>query len=90
MTGQVTGVVTRLENYLQEDCPLLLIWCGAHQLDLAMELIMTRVAGNARLFNVMLRIIAYLGRQQTLIVDMCTTRPRAVSWPLAVNKKVTN
>ena len=46
MTGRAAGVVTRLQNYMQANCPLLRVWCGAHQLDLVMEHIMTGVVGN--------------------------------------------
>jgi hypothetical protein len=34
LTGRAAGVVTRLRNHMHEDCPLLRIWCEAHQLDL--------------------------------------------------------
>jgi hypothetical protein len=85
MTGRAAGVVTRLQNYMHEDCPLLRIWCGAHQLDLVMEHIMTRVVGDA-FFNVMLGFITYLGRQQKLIADMGTTCPRVVNRWLSTNK----
>jgi hypothetical protein len=88
MTGRAAGVVTRLQNYMHEDCPLLQIWCGAHQLDLVMEHVMTNVVGNS-FFNVMLRFIAYLGRQQKLIADMGTTCPRVVNRWLSTYK-VTN
>jgi hypothetical protein len=57
MTGRAAGVVTRLQNCMHKDCPLLRVWCGAHQLDLVMEHIMTSVVGDV-FFQVMLRFIA--------------------------------
>jgi hypothetical protein len=43
MTGRVAGVVTRIDNAMNEACQLTRIWCGAHQLDLVMEYIMSHV-----------------------------------------------
>ncbi len=43
MTGRVAGVVTRLDAAMHNDCCLIRIWCGAHQLDLVMEDIMNNV-----------------------------------------------
>ena len=88
MTGQAAGVVTRLQNYMQDDCPLFRIWCGAHQLDLVMEHIMTGVVGNT-FFDIMLKFISHLSRQQKLIADMGTTCPRVVNRWLSTYK-VTN
>jgi hypothetical protein len=78
MTGRAAGVVTRLQKYVHKDCPLLRIWCGAHQLDLVMEHIMTNVVGDTFL-NTMLRFISHLSCQQKLIAEMGTTCPRVVN-----------
>ena len=88
MTGRAAGVVTRLQNYMHNNCPLFRIWCGAHQLDLVMEHVMTEVVGNSFL-NVMLKFISHLSRQQKLIADMGTTCPRVVNRWLSTYK-VTN
>lgn len=87
MTGRAAGVVTRLQNYMHEDCPLLR-WCGAHQQDLVMEHIMTNVVGDT-FFNTMLRFISHLSRQQKLIAEMGTKCPRVVNRWLSTYK-VTN
>jgi hypothetical protein len=88
MTGRAAGVVTRLQNYMHDNCPLFRIWCGAHQLDLVMEHVMTEVVGNS-FFNVMLKFISHLSRQQKLVADMGTTCPRVVNRWLSTYK-VTN
>ncbi len=43
MIGRVVGVVTRFDGALHSDCSLIWISCGAHQLDLVMEDIMSNV-----------------------------------------------
>jgi hypothetical protein len=43
MTGRVAGVVTRLDAAMHNDCSLIRIWCGVHQIDLVMEDIMNNV-----------------------------------------------
>jgi hypothetical protein len=78
LTGRAAGVETRLWNHMHKDCPLLRIWCGAHQLDLVMEHIMTNVVGDTFL-NTMLRFISHLSCQQKLIAEMGTTCPRVVN-----------
>ena len=88
MTGCAAGVVTRLQTSMHEQCPLLQIWCGAHQFDLVMEYIMTKVV-NDRFFSVLLNFIAQLSYQQKLIADMGTTCPRIVNCWLS-SYKVTN
>ena len=88
MTGQAAGVVTRLQNYMHNNCPLFRIWCRAHQLDLVMEHIMTEVVGYS-FFNVMLQFISHLSCQQKLIADMGTTCPCVVNRWLSIYK-VTN
>ena len=89
MTGRAAGVVTRLQNYMHDNCPLFRIWCGAHQLDLVMEHIMTDVVGNPFFTSVMLKFISHLSHQQKLIGDMGTTCPRVVNCWLSTIK-VTN
>jgi hypothetical protein len=43
MTGRVSGVVTRLSNAMHNECPLIRVWCGAHQVDRVMEHIMDTI-----------------------------------------------
>jgi hypothetical protein len=88
MTGRAAGVVTRLQRSMHGQCPMLRIWCGAHQLDLVMEHIMTKVV-NDRFFAVMLKFITHLSRQQKLIAEMGTTCPCIVNRWLS-SYKVTN
>ena len=57
-------------------------------MDLVMEHIMTEVVGNS-FFNVMLKFISHLSRQQKLVADMDTTCPRVVNRWLSTYK-VTN
>lgn len=78
MTGRAAGVVTRLQRSMHEKCPMIRIWCGAHQLDLVMEHIMTTVV-NDSFFSVMLKFITHLSRQNKLIADMGTACPRIVN-----------
>jgi hypothetical protein len=49
MTGSVAGVVTRLTR----------IWCGAHQLDLVMEEIISNIV-KERFFSIMTGFITHL------------------------------
>ncbi|CAK9196795.1 unnamed protein product [Sphagnum troendelagicum] len=59
MTGQVAGVVTRLNNAMHNECPLIRVWCGAHQLDLIMEYIMNSIV-KERFFTTMTGFITHL------------------------------
>jgi len=43
MTGRIASVVTCLNVVMHSDCSLIRIWCGAHQLDLVMEYIISNV-----------------------------------------------
>jgi len=78
MTGRVAGVVTRLDAAMHNDSSLIRIWCGAHQLDLVMEDIMSNVI-KERFFLVMTGFITHLTRQQNLITKMQTTCPRVIN-----------
>jgi hypothetical protein len=59
MTRQVVGVVTRLDAVMHSDCSLIRIWCGAHQLDLVMEDIISNVI-KERFFSIMIGFITHL------------------------------
>jgi hypothetical protein len=72
MTGRVSGVVIRLSNVMHNECPLIRIWCGAHQLDLVMEHIMDTIVKEC-FFIVMTGFITHLTWQLNLIADMKTT-----------------
>jgi hypothetical protein len=43
MTGRVSGVVIRFSNAMHNECPLIQVWCGTHQLDVVMEHIMDTI-----------------------------------------------
>jgi hypothetical protein len=62
MTGRVSGVVTRLNNVMHNECLLTQVWCGAHQLDLVMEHIMDTIV-KERFFTFMTGFITHLTRQ---------------------------
>jgi hypothetical protein len=87
MTGRVVGVVTRLDAAMHNDCSLIRIWCGAHQLDLVMEDIMNNVI-KERFFSVMTGFITHLTRQQNLITEMQTTCLRVVNRWLSTEKVI--
>jgi hypothetical protein len=87
MTGRVAGVVTRLNAVMHSDCSLIQIWCGAHQLDLVMEDIMSNVI-KERFFSFMIGFITHLTRQQNLIAEMQTTCPRVVNHWLSMEKVI--
>jgi hypothetical protein len=85
MTGRAAGVVTRLQRSMHDKCPMIRIWCGAHQLDLVMEHIMTTLV-NDSFFSVILIFITHLSRQTKLIADMGTACPRIVNRWLSLYK----
>jgi hypothetical protein len=59
MTRRVAGVVTCLDAARHSDCSLIRLWCGAHQLDLVMEDIMSNVI-KERFFSIMTGFITHL------------------------------
>jgi hypothetical protein len=87
MTWRVAGVVTRLNVAMHSDYSLIRIWCGAHQLDLVMEDIMSNVI-KERFFLVMTGFITHLTRQQNLIAEMQTTCPHVVNRWLSTEKVI--
>jgi branched-subunit amino acid transport protein len=87
MTGRVAGVVTRLDNAMHDACQLTRIWCGAHQLDLVMEHIMSNVV-KERFFSILTGFITHLTRQLNLIAEMKTTCPRVVNRWLSTEKVI--
>ena len=73
---------------MNEACQLTRIWCGAHQLDLVMEFIMSNVI-KERFFSVLTEFISHLTRQLNLIASMDTTCPRTiVNWWLSTEKVI--
>ncbi len=62
MTGYLDGVAIQLDTAIHDDCPLIWIWCGAHQLDLVMEHIMNNVV-KERFFIIMTGFITHITRQ---------------------------
>ena len=87
MTGRVAGVVTRLDNAMHDACQLTRIWCGAHQLGLVMEDIMSNVI-KERFFSILTGFITHLTRQLNLIAEMQTTCPRVVNRWLSTEKVI--
>jgi branched-subunit amino acid transport protein len=87
MTGRVAGVVARLDNAMHDACQLTRIWCGAHQLDLVMEDIMSNVI-KERFFSILTGFITCLTRQLNLIAEMQTTCPRVVNRWLSTEKVI--
>jgi branched-subunit amino acid transport protein len=87
MTGRVAGVVTRLNNAMHGACQLARIGCGAHQLDLVMEEIMSNIV-KERFFSIMTGFITRLTRQLNLIAEMQTSCPRVVNRWLSMKKVI--
>ena len=87
MTDRVAGVVTCLDNATHDACHLTWIWCGAHQLDLVMEDIMSNIV-KEQFFSVMTGFIAHITRQMNLISEMQTTYPWVVNWWLSTKKVI--
>jgi len=69
MTGRVAGVVTHLSNAMHNECPLIRVWCGAHQLDLIMEFIMNSIV-KERFFTTMTGFITTL-RDNKILSRIC-------------------
>jgi hypothetical protein len=63
---------------MHDDCPLIRIWCGAHQLNLVMEHIMNDVVKEC-FFTIVTSFITHIICQQKLIADMNTTCPRIIN-----------
>ncbi len=87
MTGRIASVVTCLNVVMHSDCSLIRIWCGAHQLDLVMEDIISNVI-KERFFSIMTRFIIHLTRQQNLIAEMQTTCLRVINCWLSTKKVI--
>jgi hypothetical protein len=87
MTGRVSSVITRFSNAMHNECPLIRVWCGAHQLDLVMEHIMDTIVKEC-FFTVMTGFITHLTRQLNLIADMKTMCPRVVNCWLSTEKVI--
>jgi hypothetical protein len=87
MTGRVADVVTHLNNAMHNECPLIRVWCRAHQLDLIMEYIMNSIV-KEHFFMTMTGFITHLTQQQNLIADMQTTCPKVVNRWLSTEKVI--
>ncbi|KAF4045730.1 hypothetical protein GN244_ATG01902 [Phytophthora infestans] len=72
MTGVNKGLSTRFQKVCRSG--FMRVWCGLHQLDLALQNAF-KAAMNDRFFGYMMQTIAYLRRQGTLIRQMDTTAP---------------
>lgn len=72
MVGRVSGVVTRIQNVCADG--FYRVWCGAHQLDLAVQAVFEEhVKDNFQ--DPLHRLISYLRRQTNLIARMCSQCP---------------
>lgn len=72
MTGRYQGVVTRFEQLALPG--FFRIWCAAHQLDLAVQFVMSRVIKDS-FRDPLVGLIGYLRRQINLRAEMGTTCP---------------
>jgi hypothetical protein len=78
MIGCVAGIVIQLDAAMHDDCLLIRIWCGVHQLDLVMEHIMNNVVKEC-FFTIITSFITHITCQQKLIANMNTMRPCIVN-----------
>jgi hypothetical protein len=72
MTGGSRCLATRIQR-ICSPC-LIRVWCGFHQLDLVMQRIFC-AAWNETFYAALSIVIGHLGRQQTLVAEMCGTCP---------------
>jgi hypothetical protein len=76
LTGRLSGVVTLLTA---DTFPgIFRIWCGAHQLDLVIQNLMSSLCGD-EFYTLLTGLIGHLRRQQNLIVEMPSTWPAVAS-----------
>jgi hypothetical protein len=87
MTGRVADVVTCLNIAMHGACQLSRISCGADQLDLVREEIMSKIV-KERFFSVMTGFITHLTRQLNLIAELQTMCPRVVNQWLSTEKVI--
>jgi hypothetical protein len=80
MTGRHQGVVTRLDEFCinEHGNGIFRIWCGAHQLDLVIQGIYTKMLNESFIQRIH-QVTGYLRRQQNLVREMGTTCPKFVS-----------
>lgn len=86
MTGRISGVQTRFEQAAKFEVRR--IWCGLHQLDLAVQKEYNALHDDS-FVNTFTGLIAYLRRQQNLQTEMKTTCPKFVSTRWLSMKRVT-
>eukprot|EP00126_Sphaerothecum_destruens_P012236 Sdes_comp20989_c0_seq2m19605 len=85
MTGRYAGVVTKIQNLMHPNCPLVRIWCGAHQLDLVIEAVMNGSV-SASFTKPINAMISHLSMQHKLVAEMGTICPRIVNRWLSMDK----
>ena len=80
MTGRHQGVVTRLDELCinEHGTGIYRIWCDAHQLDLLIQRIYTKML-NDYFIQSKHQVTGYIRRQQNLVREMRTTCPKFVS-----------
>jgi hypothetical protein len=77
-TGTLAGVFSRIAKAINPAQELIRIWCGAHQLDLVMEHIMSEVL-KEQFFVVLTGYISHITLQENLIAEMGSTCPLLVN-----------
>lgn len=85
MTGRNAGVITHFGNALSKGYALICVYCGAHQLDLVMQHVMSSNV-KKNFYSVMMAFIFHLGRQQPPKASMEATCPRVVNRWLSTDK----
>lgn len=80
MTGRHQGVVTRLDQLCmnEEGRGIYRVWCGAHQLDLLIQRVYTKLLNESFVQRIHL-VTGHLRRQQNLIREMGSACPKFVS-----------
>jgi hypothetical protein len=76
LTGRLSGAVTLLTA---DRFPgIFRIWCGAHQLDLVIQNLMSHLCRD-EFYTTLTGLIGHLRRQQNLIAEMSSTCPAVAS-----------
>lgn len=73
MTGRISGVATRFQNVAKPG--FIRIWCGAHQLDIVLQSVYTKL-GDEQFYQQLTALISYLRRQQNLVAEMRAKAPK--------------
>lgn len=75
MTGRVKGISTRISAVVEsEGNTLIRFWCGAHQLDLVVQDVVSSFC-NSEFYSTLTSLISFLRRQQSLVAEMKSKCP---------------